>query len=1692
MSQEEATDRDVLHIGNLVGIFSEAYGYTVGRIIYRSLELVRIMPQDASDRAVEFPMTEDGSGFRPDLGVSQLEILEEQESDYYVDMLGAREGEVLEFFTATGEEAAPPGEVAAVIKTAESDAIRLTDDRLIEFGGIGPEAPIVVVRVRSAMNAAATEMEGVPADAADAIAATERQDNLLELLRSVLPAGTMEVVPTAERTFPDSMQREDLFQDLMSEISAKKRTNPRRIRLIEREVDLAVALKNRSILRDAGGRILGPAPHSIETVGEALSAAQGAVPAAIPVVTAARVLNIDKVEDNASYKRSDVVPRVLDEVELESELMAQLFLDGKHADYFARSSLDVGAAQGMVGRGFVTFMNDLLGRDQVTLDGPRQVEWREDQDVIRTGPMDKAVQGLAEGLPGRDSKEGAEVTLQSLMSDVPDRSVRVLTPLKYGSTVVAPTDPSTVSSYVILPPKAALALRPPKRAGDLPTALLYSAASTDDNLPTVARALADLYSSEKSALNAWNLEAGAAGDVRVAEWLDSVLKYAVHPVDSLGPRTPALLSLLDTLGIGERDLAPDVAAVISRWNTRAQRLWKDLLVARRKDIQAALDSEGARQFHSVTGDDSPVWPALREAAELKELMEDIRRRNPTISEAPTTVAAALMTEAQGDATPLVWYTLARLDSREVPIDPVVAKTALDSSRAYALRRKALRDFGLLSLHAAPEINTCPHVNRLEAIRNVMDVVQRSRLLRDFIDEYQGAKQGEWMTCVVCNQSCVCYHELMELEALAQPARLDAIQKQMLIRFGGGRYEGKIACKNCGQGLQDIDYDEHVEFDDEGNPITGSSVLTEEQMEDENRGPAIREAVKSLVTPAVTYDTQIQQEIGAILQTILERTGLQMDPEVQKQVVRFADLYVSVRAPTPALYEKQRTMMLTAASAKLKEKSGKLTTAINLPTYADLIGGLRIAALSALTALALQTAVPAVTVSNPFPLCKFSREGWPLVPTANPDEDGAISYVACAVASIDRDFAPWRSTSWSAEPRFEARKREVLKLTKAAVQLIVSGDPKTGPLPFTLEIRDALSKAQTDTAAMVERALISKKDQLPVGFRPEPFPPKAGMPAMEQDPVPGIRAALAGGEALATVAAPVVDALKQQSMAVISDMHGSAAKAVAAMTTKPDKITSSVCCPAPIAEVEAGALLGLPEMKPLLAARDLLRGSNPVAVNAGTHLWQVTPTPVVEMVEQRVEDDVLFKLFLKYCYRGPSIGHPHEFSTGNTCRQCGLALGKPLELVDFGAEGQAILARQLGDLKIEITAAEFERLSGAVRRSKQLTESRSATPAPWRVGLEQLIAALRASPEYGEEESLKTVAAALDGVLGGLDDAAVVADADRAVAWAPFVSLYDQLMMDVTGRIGPIAVGAGGGQRARARAEEAKRALATFDTTTESAFIEGPRFLQEFWCAKATAAGSGHAVTTVTGSKWANISTAHNEAINKLLNENANWYGTPITESTQAVLRRLGRSLGPALRTWIRYVRPAALAGGAWTDEEARVVLRAMVAQVWADAMNPTSWMYRDIVAANDRTVAAATVADWTRALMIHASRVYIKYSKEKVQQMLQQRAELDRTSIVNEIGGIKDDDERAAVIMQKNFKMGRWARGENIRKLDADTFEFEAEQRHRQGIVDAPVDPLVLEGARGVAGPEDYGLGGGGGMPEAGYDTFQGAAGDDY
>jgi hypothetical protein len=1692
--EEGQEESDPLHLGNLVAITSDKYGLVVGRIIFRDVALVRQIPQEASDRAIEYPMTPDGSGFDPELGVSEIDIIEEQSSDYFVDVLGARPGEVLEFFHTDGSEAAPHGEVAEVVKSTTKDAIVLVDGRTLRFRGVGPSSitdmaggaktPVEVIRVRASENIAAEEtglemdeeqVEAKRKEAARIATEKARKSDILSLLRGVLPAATVETVPTAERSYPDALQREDLLQDLLADVPAKKRSNPRRIRFLEREVDLAMSLKNKSIRRDAAGRVLGTTKNVIDTIGDAIEVSTHPLPAAVPIVNAARVLNLDMLDTNLGYNPAHVFPRNLIEIENDSELISVMFSGDAAPGLTAPDRIET--ARSAINRGFYSYIYDLLGRDQQTLHATGATVgrgWQEDQEVIRTAGMSFPVQGLSTGLPNT-IKTTAPSSLAFLMSDVGDRTMRVLssdsfTYSKTGETVITgPSDPSDVSGYVILPIKAALSLRPPRRFGDLPTALIYSASLNNDNLPTLARTLADIYSEDTaSPLHAWGIKTDAAADFSIAEWLKMVLRYAIHPADSLGPRTPRLLSILDSFGLGETDLSPDVNKVIWKWVKSSQKLWRSLLVDQRKRIQAALDAEPVRTFRNVAGEDSPLWStgegSLKTADILAEVNADIKLRNPSIYNSSSLLTASFLHDAQGDIVPLVSAAIAKIDSREAPISDEDALAALAASRAYALRRQAIQNIGLLSLKAEPEINTCKHVNDLEARRNVKDVLNRSKLMREFVEEYQGGRDGNWVTCAICKQHCVCYHELMELEALAQPTRMVAIQTQIRIQYGGDRYLGKIVCKNCGQPLSDIDFDEGMEFDDDGNPIMQRSVLTAEQMEEGENETELKKATMELLhKPDLEFVTASQKAIYEILQVILERGSLLADSEVIRQIVRYADLFVSVRAPPMAIYEAQRAKMLQSAATK------------TVPTYAAVLDQLRVTSLAALTTLALQAANPPMTVTSPLAICPFSREGWPLEEGAKPDQPGALQYITCAVATIQKDISPWQNLVWAGEPKLESRRKKVFSTTASAIELILKGDPKTGPLSFTNEINTMLYKARHDTEAKEARAKVSLLDQVPPGFRPDPKPMVVSRPAIEKNSVAEVYDAIQKEVPLEPMMEDITRAIHQQSLAVIGELHRDATAGIApSLAQGPIETTDSVCCPATLSEVEAGILQGKPVLENLLKARKVLHQHNPSSTNAGTHLWPNFITPVPLPVEQNVEQGVYFKLFLKYCYSGSQIGEPHEFSFGNVCRQCGLSLGKPIDLVNFNTEGAAILAGQQGDLRIEVSQPAFEALSDAIRRRKTLQELGRGTRLSWMESLRTFLPAIKGD-----------LAGALLSVLNSIPaekEHLPLEEVSRAKLWSPISMYSDTLRQQITDRIGP-AIPTQGGRASRARADETIMAMSTLESVVDDPFVEGPRVLQEYWCAKTEATGRGIAITNITGAKWSGISKDHNERINKMLMENSMWYaGTPLEENERAILRRVAETLGPMLRAWVQVVRPAL--SGPWTIEEARLVLQTMIFQVWADAVTTTSWMYASIAAPAEREKTAALLADWTRGLMYHTKQQFLRYSKENVRRILQQRAELERTSVVEEFENIKDDEQRAAELIKKQLKIGRWSKGANVRgAMDADLFEFENEQRRRMGIIDAPVDPIYLEGAGGpaAAAGQDFGFGIDNGAAEDGY-----------
>jgi hypothetical protein len=436
-----------------------------------------------------------------------------------------------------------------------------------------------------------------------------------------------------------------------------------------------------------------------------------------------------------------------------------------------------------------------------------------------------------------------------------------------------------------------------------------------------------------------------------------------------------------------------------------------------------------------------------------------------------------------------------------------------------------------------------------------------------------------------------------------------------------------------------------------------------------------------------------------------------------------------------------------------------------------------------------------------------------------------------------------------------------------------------------------------------------------------------------------------------------------------------------------------------------------------------------------------------------------------------------------CRRCGLKLGKPLDLIDFNTEGATILASQGGDLQIESTSnltEMFASLSDAIRRKKKISLPPSATQTNWRDGL------IRFASYISTNDKFANIGTALKGILSEIDstmNAGAIDELTRITLWEPITNFYDTYSARIAEEIGPL-VPTQPGKLREARAKETVLALSTFEYITKEPFVEGPRAIQEYWCSKTFAMGNDFGVTTVNGAKWFNISRDHNTKLNALLMENVNWYkGDTSNGVWKSILKKIGESLGPLMRIWIQTIRPASEQdNGVWTENEARSLLRTCIFKIWNDAVLTSSWMYSEISEEDMRVESAAKVANWTRALMLHMKQQYVKYSKEEIALKLQQRAELERTSIVEEFGSAQDDDTRAAELLMKTFRIGRWAMGKNIQKYDPEMYEFESEQRARMGAIEPPVDPSLIQNVE-VAG-EDFGLGGGGGQEE-GYDVVQ-------
>jgi hypothetical protein len=158
---------------------------------------------------------------------------------------------------------------------------------------------------------------------------------------------------------------------------------------------------------------------------------------------------------------------------------------------------------------------------------------------------------------------------------------------------------------------------------------------------------------------------------------------------------------------------------------------------------------------------------------------------------------------------------------------LMGKAFIDANRSIYLSQLSVEhqiDYNREHSGIHPRKNSCRHVADLVSLRKLRDDSERFHELTKFAVRYQGARDQNWIKCNACTENLLCVHERLQLQAYLNPKEKDTIEKEIILMFSGGQFQGNYICRNCGQTIRELGFDNNLEFDDNGKPKSGRAVL----------------------------------------------------------------------------------------------------------------------------------------------------------------------------------------------------------------------------------------------------------------------------------------------------------------------------------------------------------------------------------------------------------------------------------------------------------------------------------------------------------------------------------------------------------------------------------------------------------------------------------------------------------------------------------------------------------------------------------------------------------------------------------------------------------------------------------------------------------------------------------------------------
>jgi len=1615
-----AKEQDLVpELGDFVTFTSDLYKTTTGIIIYRDGENIRIRPLNSAQPVVNFPLEPETGLFQASLGVTEVLIHSKRTDPHFSKQLGVLPGERIELLDAEGKPVEPIVTVFEIIATDEYDAIRLTDGRILDFQFLGPPSPYALLRPR-----AAPEAEAEPGNEEDVEELPEEAFPDIDV--ALLPAALVEEIPSEERTYSDTIQREDMFVSLLTDLSPERQKDPKIMSRIYRITDVLLAMKNSLLKRDENGApILGETPYnySVNTVQEALEKQNNGVPlsALIPIAAVKKVLYTDDDE----IDMEDVTLRN-DTISLMNALSA--------ANTFSIDKEE--------GNPFISYINDLLRATAAYVpkfanDGKRISV---DQDVIRSQIPPTEAQGFPTtgAAFGKDKPPAPLPLLANALGTVSKTSARLLGPTrirnpKTNSTyLVAPADSAEVMGHLLVS-KELLEWRSPIRTNHLLWDMSNSEVSRSKRKTYTTTANELLAKGDDDTQRTILPEETTSLKDELTRRCGSALQFnsreLVTVTDSLGLRN---LELTESL------MEPLVNAVISGTN-----VWDGAF----KTLGVAAIERLKTPSVAVVEPLTTVWtdPTL-ENETIKPVLSLIKQKETTLKDYDLVLANDVFSLAGGTLGPFANGLLGNLDVKGI-------ETEYKNETAREDRNKATQRENAKLLRATPDINTCVHVNELGKIRSIRDDSKRMIMFDKFVKKFSGGQSGNFILCGNCGKDLVCKHEIILLTEFLNPGRSAALHKTLLLDYAGPVFEGAYICKTCGQKIMDLEYDTSLQFDDEGRPLMG-------------RGPIEADEEEEDVALAADAEADIpfkgaQRKLYFQLRALFELCGLALDLDVYKRAVASLNSYIDAFVSTEEAY--------TASQERAKAAAAKTQKRFTAIPYINFQSTQIIGAVGALAVLELQTNPINVPIAAPG--CVLSRKGFP-IDGVDPFTagTGALDYVACALASIKRDDVPWNKVFWSAETdtkrRVEQSKNTILLAVAKILSIQLKGMP-AAPVPLdnvTQLYRELMDTARNRGAAatgITDASLSSSGDKLPPAFRP--LQRMVGHDTEAIGNVAQFQKNVVSGN-LVPVRKLTYERQISLNMKMVAEFH-SAAKASGVVQDN-NPCSESVCCTKTLAALELSGngigSLGLPEgvakeAELLKEAAMLITRRDPALSNTGTHIYVPWSAPQITNILPTPDESVYYKLFLKNCYRGRKYGIAHELNDAYKCRNCGFMYPSALiymnqsEITETGKKQEAAIETLMKERErlaldafsaqgVEINEQKFRDLEEAIRNRKLIPMIQPIEVTKFFDSLEQIKGMLLGCNTSAIED--------WDSFVGGMKKIVTEkrAGPQRLGPLVDFSRRYDTLLQGFR-----VALKAHANQKNLV--DGALDNLATITSSTDTHTVLSTLSTQFVVVAQQVA--THYKLSNPPVRKWfPKVNRDHAENLKKI------WevFGAVTQQTVSALddlsetakpvvtnaLLRFAAAFGPILRIWKEELRPTL----GFTPEEYTQVLRWTTFTMLSHLTNPNSTFYMGSPSATVTAESVKTVSDWIVLASTTSGTIVKKYflSDEEIRSRVNARTEQEKAMFIAKLDK-QEQEMRKLDLVKKKLKIGDWAIGsQNLFKYNSNMFEFERAQRAAMGL----------------------------------------------